>query len=155
METTSRRNLVVPFPTMRVRDTIRVTAVVELVCLNCRHVAPLDVIALATKDGFAVPMKTAIKGLACPAHGGGEWVRFQAHGAPPLPYYELRISHVVEPACEIVARCWACHRSRTLDPFALVRKRSVGPDAVLVELEERLRCEGCGQRGWTKIRLRC
>lgn len=146
------RKLVAPFPTMRVRDCLRVTAVIEFRCFYCRHAITPDVIGLACERGLRDRIMDAAKRWGCPAHGVDQH-QYREVGAPPMPYYDLQWHHIIEPACRIVARCRACHRSRDLNALELGSNHAVGPDARLIDLQDRLRCVGCGQRGWTRIQL--
>lgn len=151
-----RRTLrIIPLPTLRVRDTFRVTAVLELICRNCWHTKPLDVIALACRCHYLDQrIIIATRAMPCPECGemgcGFNVVVGECVGRMMI---DVRFDQVVGAAYRIVARCWACHRRRELDPLRLGSDRRVGPDALLVDLQERMRCEGCGQRGWTRIHL--
>ncbi|HYH36734.1 MAG TPA: hypothetical protein VD860_00815 [Azospirillum sp.] len=147
------RQLVTPFPTMRVRDCLRVTAVLELSCRECWYAEPLDVIALACRCHYLDQRVIfATESMSC-SRCGAKGCHFRVVAGPGLMMIDLRFDHVIEPACRIVAHCRACHRSRDLDALDLGRNRAVRPDARLSDLQDRLRCEGCGQRGWTRIQL--
>lgn len=144
---------IVPFPTLRIRDTLRVIAVVDVYCLTCGHDKPLDVVALICRHGPNCSLMRAIKGFAsCPMHGE-EGIRYRVIGGPPAPYYALHLGALVEPACTVAIHCRACHRQSSVDVIELSRTRSIGPDARLADLADRCRCSGCGQSGWAEIRL--
>jgi hypothetical protein len=147
------REMVTPFPTMRVRDCLRVTAVLDLSCRECWHAEPMDVIALACRCRYLDQRIIFVTEAMSCAKCGRKGCSFNVIAGPPRMIIDIRFSEVLEPACRIIARCWACHRARDLNPMELGRNRAVGPDARLVDLQDRLRCEGCGQRGWTRIQL--
>ena len=142
----------IPFPTMRIRDTLRITASVDLFCLSCDWIGPLDVVASMCRYGPNCSVMRAMAGSACPLHGA-ESIRYRTIGAPSAPYYHLHLGAIGEPACTVVAHCRACHRQRAIDVVELCRRGLAGPDDPLATLADRLRCQGCGQSGWVQIRL--
>lgn len=142
----------IPFPTMRIRDTLRITASVDLFCLSCDWSRPLDVVALMCRYGPNCSVMRAMVGSACPLHGA-ESIRYRTIGAPPAPYYHLHLGAIGEPACTVVAHCRACHRQRVIDVLELCLRRWIGPDVLLVDLADRMRCQGCGHSGWVQFRL--
>lgn len=64
-----KRNHLTPFPTVRLGDALRVTAIVTVECQICGHVESLDVIRLACTDGPAESVQAAVRRLSCAACG--------------------------------------------------------------------------------------
>lgn len=71
--------------------------------------------------------------------------------APIIPFYSLTLGNLVAPRAALVASCGACRRIATVDVLPLLTK--LGPGYGVVELQRRLRCEGCGRKGFTFTRV--
>lgn len=140
------------FPGLRLRDTVRVVGIIVQDCHRCGLAGDVDVIALACRYGAAEPVQDAVRRQTC-AGCGTEGCGYRAVEAPPAPLYARRLEELIEPACRLTAECGACHRRRELDSLLLARAHKLGPDTTLLDVQKRLRCQGCGQRGWTRLRL--
>jgi hypothetical protein len=73
--------------------------------------------------------------------------------APPttIPFYSLRLRHLVISKAALIIVCGACRRTGTLDPVAILAAK--GPEYGIRDLERALRCEGCGRRGFANVRV--
>jgi hypothetical protein len=66
-----------------------------------------------------------------------------------IPFYSLRIRHLVTIKANVIVECAACRRKSTLDPLLVLAAR--GPEFGVKHLEQVLRCEGCGHRGFARV----
>ena len=68
-----------------------------------------------------------------------------------IPFYSLRLRHLVNAKANLVITCGACRRSGSLDPIALLAAR--GPEFGVRDLERALKCQACGRRGFANVRV--
>jgi ribosomal protein S27E len=68
-----------------------------------------------------------------------------------LPLYAARIEDL-GPGEFVKVDCAACHHVALLTPEALPRV-GLSPAAKVLDLKGRLRCRGCGRKGWPWSRL--
>ena len=71
--------------------------------------------------------------------------------ATVIPFYALRLGHLIQAKADLVVTCDACRRVARLPVIPLACKR--GPNYGVRDLERGLRCETCGMRGWASIRV--
>lgn len=68
-----------------------------------------------------------------------------------IPFYSLRLRHVVAAKGRIVVWCRACRRTGYLDPVDVIALR--GPELGVRDLDKLLRCDGCGRKGFADVRM--
>jgi hypothetical protein len=73
--------------------------------------------------------------------------------APPtiIPFYSLRLRHIVVSKANLIITCGACRRIGMLDSIAVLAAR--GPECGVKELAKVLRCEVCGRKGFADVRV--
>jgi hypothetical protein len=69
--------------------------------------------------------------------------------ATVVPFYALRLRHLVEVQARLVVYCGACRKSAEVDVLPVLHK--LGPEYGVKEVEKRLTCSKCGQKGWAKV----
>ena len=62
-----------------------------------------------------------------------------------LPFYSLRLRHLVTCKASVIVSCGACRRTGTLDPIALLAAR--GSEFGVRDLERALRCDAMAAAG--------
>ncbi len=67
-----------------------------------------------------------------------------------IPFYALELGHLIRPVAQLVVTCGACRQSRVVEVLPLVHR--LGPTYGVKGLERRLRCQGCGHRGFASVR---
>ncbi len=68
-----------------------------------------------------------------------------------IPFYALRLRHLIEPKAKLIVHCGACRKSVDADVLPILHK--LGPEYGVKECEKRLTCSSCGQKGWAHVRV--
>lgn len=68
-----------------------------------------------------------------------------------IPFYNLRLGHLIYAKAALVISCQACRRSGKLDVIEVACAK--GPLYGVRELEKALRCQRCGRIGWASVRV--
>ena len=76
----------------------------------------------------------------------------QEHGGDMLPLYTTRIEDLGQGDF-VKVDCAACHHVALLTPEALLRG-GLSPAAKVPDLKRRLRCRGCGKKGWAVVSVK-
>lgn len=72
--------------------------------------------------------------------------------ATVIPFYALRLRHLVLPKAKLHAECIGCGRRGVLSVLEAAFKH--GPEANVRDLEKVLRCRGCGKAGLVNVTVR-
>jgi hypothetical protein len=68
-----------------------------------------------------------------------------------IPFYALRLSHLVAAKAQLVVTCGACRKERVAEVLPIYHR--LGPMYGVRDLEKRLTCGQCGRRGWASVRV--
>jgi hypothetical protein len=68
-----------------------------------------------------------------------------------IPFYALRLSHLVYLKARLVVTCRACRTERVAEVLPLYHR--LEPDYSVRDLERRLTCGKCGRRGFGQVRV--
>jgi ribosomal protein S27E len=69
-----------------------------------------------------------------------------------LPLYAARIEDL-GPGDFVKVDCAACHHVAVLEPEFLLRL-GLNPQTKVLDLKERVRCRGCGKKGWAVVSIK-
>lgn len=68
-----------------------------------------------------------------------------------IPFYSLRLAHLVAEKGRLVVWCRACRRTAHLAVLPVLAR--LGPEERVSDLGRHLTCEGCHQKGWADVRV--